>query len=171
MENFDLQAYINHHIFDSHYLEIPFLSPFYLGPYLSVHGLTVICWSTILIWIFCVLYKKNDPVPRGFTNFLEVLVVFIRDDISIAMLGEKDGLKFTPLFCTFFFFILGLNLIGLIPHISTATANINVTGALAFITLLFMIFGSIFKLGPVGFIKAFIPSGIPWPIAFLLFPI
>ena len=31
----------------------------------------------------------------------------------------------TPLFCTFFFFILGLNLMGMVPIFATATANIK----------------------------------------------
>jgi len=110
-------------------------------------------------------------VPHGLTNLLEVFVLFIRDQISIACLGEKDGRKMAPLFCGFFFFILGLNLMGLIPIFRAATGNVNVTAALALITLTFMIGGSIYKNGVVGFIKVFIPHGVPWPILFLLTPI
>ena len=77
----------------------------------------------------------------------------------------------TPLFCTFFFFILGMNLMGMIPLFATATANVNVTFGLAFVTLCFMVFGAIYKNGFVGFLKAFIPSGVPAPILILLFPI
>ena len=121
--------------------------------------------------MFGVLYRKNDLVPHGLTNLLEVFVVFVRDQISIAGLGEKDGRKMAPLFCSFFFFILGLNLMGLVPIFRTATGNVNVTAALALITLTFMIFGSIYKNGFMGFVKAFIPHGVPWPLLFLLTPI
>ena len=104
-------------------------------------------------------------------NLLEVLVLFVRDNIAIANLGEKDGRKMAPLLCTFFFFILTLNLMGLIPLFATATANINVTAALATTTLAVMIGGAIYKNGPVGFLHAFIPHGVPWPVLILLTPI
>jgi len=45
--------------------------------------------------------------------------------------GDEDGRRFTPLFCSFFFFILTMNLVGLIPGFSSATSNLAVTGALA----------------------------------------
>ena len=77
----------------------------------------------------------------------------------------------TPLFCTFFFFILGLNLMGIIPVFTAATSNISVTGALALITLCFMIFGPIYKNGVMGFFKALMPSDVPAPIMVVLFPI
>ena len=131
----------------------------------------IILWAVLLIILFCFLYKKNDRVPRGITNALEMFVVFIRDEIAISSLGEEDGRKMTPLFCTFFFFILGLNLIGLIPLFSAATANINVTGALAVITLCIMVFGAIYRHGFFGFVKSFVPSGVPLPILVILIPI
>jgi F-type H+-transporting ATPase subunit a len=77
----------------------------------------------------------------------------------------------TPLFCNFFFFILFLNLMGLVPLFATATSNINVTGALALVTFTFMVFGAIYKNGLMGFFKALVPSGVPAPILILLFPI
>ncbi len=43
--------------------------------------------------LFLVFYRKNERVPTGLTNCLEALVVFIRDDIAIPNLGEKDGLS------------------------------------------------------------------------------
>jgi F-type H+-transporting ATPase subunit a len=83
----------------------------------------------------------------------------------------RDTRKMTPLFCTFFFFILTLNLMGIIPIFATATANVNVTAALAMITFCFMFFGAIYRNGFKGFIKSFMPSGIPWPILILLTPL
>jgi F-type H+-transporting ATPase subunit a len=77
----------------------------------------------------------------------------------------------TPLFCTFFFFILGMNLIGLVPLFAAATANINVTGALAAITLAIMIIGAIYRNGFFGFLRSFIPHGVPVPVLILLVPI
>jgi F-type H+-transporting ATPase subunit a len=168
---FDLSSYTIHHIANTTEWHLPFLPAIPLPQWLGVHGLMLLIGAGILITLFCVVYRKNDPVPTGWTNALEAFVVFVRDDIAIANLGEEDGRKFTPLFCGYFSFILILNLMGLIPVFSTATANINVTAALALITFSFMTVGAIKKNGIGGFVKAFIPSGVPWPILLLLVPL
>jgi len=121
--------------------------------------------------VFGVLYRKKDPVPSGLTNFFEILILFVRDQIAIANLGEKDGRKMAPLLLSLFFFILFLNLMGLIPIFTGATANVNVTAGLALVTLTVMIGGAIAKNGLVGFVHAFIPHGVPWPVMILLVPI
>lgn len=168
---FKLEDYIMEHMMDSGEWHLPFLPPIHLPGFLSLHGLMVILCAVFLIWIFCFVYNKKERVPTGFTNLLEVFVVFIRDQIAIKSLGEEDGRRMTPLFCTFFFFILGLNLMGLVPVFATATANPNITGALAVITLVFMIFGAMHKNGWKGFWKALTPSGVPAVILVFLVPI
>jgi len=170
-ESFNLEQYIMHHVLNADQWHLPFLRPIHLPEFLSLHGVMLIICAAFLCLLFCVLYDKKKRVPTGLTNCLEILVIFIRDEIAIANLGKADGRKLTPLFCTFFFFILGLNLMGLIPLFSTATANVNVTGGLALITLGVMIFGSILKNGLGGFVKAFIPSGVPVPVLIILVPI
>jgi len=170
-QSFDLNSYINHHIMDSHEWRLPFIDPIQLPAFLSLHGVMVIIASLIVFLLFGVLYNKKQRIPTGITNLLEVFVIFIRDEIAVNALGKEDGRKMTPLFCTFFFFILILNLMGLIPIFVTATANVNVTAGLALITLSFMIFGAIYKNGIIGFFKALTPSGVPIPVLFLLMPI
>ena len=168
---FSLEEYIMHHVMDGKEWHLPFLPPIHLPGVLTVHSLMLILCSAFLIFLFCVVYNKKARVPSGVTNLLEIFVLFIRDQVAVACLGEEDGKKMTPLFCTFFFFILFLNLMGLIPLFSTATANINVTAALALITFCFMILGAIWKNGFFGFVKALIPSGIPAPVLVILVPI
>ncbi len=168
---FDLGEYILHHMQDSHQWRLPFLPPLQLPSLLSLHGLMVVLAAAILVAVFCFLYDKKARVPRRFTNLLELLVIFIRDDIAKKNLGEDDGRRMTPFLCTLFFFILTLNLMGLIPVFSTATANPNVTGALAFFTLCFMIFGTLYKGGVKGFKNALVPAGVPKGILIILVPI
>jgi F-type H+-transporting ATPase subunit a len=169
---FKIDEYIMHHVLNSNEWHIPGLPTIHLpGPYFSLHAVMLVLVSLLLITLFCVLYRKNDRVPTGLTNALEAFVQFIRDDIAIAAMGKEDGLKLTPLLCTFFFFILGLNLMGMVPFLSTATANINVTAALALITLGFITFGTMLKNGVGGFFKALIPSGVPIPILLIVFPL
>ena len=169
---FVLEDYAMHHVLNGREWHLPFLPPIHLPPFLSLHGLMVLLCAAFLIIIFCISYNKKARVPHGLTNFLEMVVVFIRDEIAVAMLGPEEGIRMTPLFCTFFFFILGMNLTGLIlPIFSTATANVNVTGALACVTLGFMVFGTIYKNGWNGFVHALVPQGVPWPLLLLLVPL
>ena len=191
----DLQTFIQHHVTDSkewhlfpfkwghfHFPEfrntyiLPEWMPgfikkeFSLSP--TLHLAMFFLASLIMIFLFIFAYHRQSKVaPKGVTNFLEMLVIFVRDEISKAYLGEKDGRRFAPVFLTFFFLILMLNYIGLIPGMSTATANIAVTAGLASITLLIMIFGGLVYHGPINFIKLFIPSGIPVFVIPIIFPI
>jgi F-type H+-transporting ATPase subunit a len=168
---FDLKDYIMHHVQNAPEWELPFFPAVKLPAFLTLHGLMLVLCAVFLIIIFCFLYRKNQRVPTGLTNVLEMMVVFIRDEIAIPSLGPEDGRRFTPLFCTFFFFILGLNLMGMIPVFSTATANVSVTGALAVITFCFMTIGAVLKNGPAGFFKGLMAPGAPGILQFLLVPL
>lgn len=167
-----INEYISHHVLmNNTEWHLPFLPPIHLPSWLPMHGLMVVLAAVILILAFLLGYKRNAPVQKGLGNVLELFVQFVRDNIAIPNMGEHDGRKMTPLFCSFFFFILTLNLLGQIPLFATATGNINVTLALASIVLGFMIVGTMVKNGPVGFVKCFIPHGVPWPVLILLIPI
>ncbi len=160
-QEFDFPTYLMHHVSNSQEWKLPFLPAIHLPEPLSLHGVMLFICCGILFLVFCVLYKKDDRVPSGLTNFLEMIVLFVRDNVAIPNLGKEDGLKFTPFLCTLFFFILTLNLMGLIPLFSTATSNFSVTAALALVTFSFMVFGAIKKNGLKGFCKGLAPSGVP----------
>jgi F-type H+-transporting ATPase subunit a len=141
--------------------------------------------------------KSGRQVPTGPMNALEAVVTYVRDEIVLPNVGKKWVNTWTPLILTFFIFILCANAIGLFPlfevvalldravlHTSsdsflgrvihggtTATANFNVTAALAAIT-----FGAIIVAGSKahGFVKHWmnlVPHGLAWPIYILLIPI
>ncbi|MBI3602754.1 MAG: F0F1 ATP synthase subunit A [Candidatus Omnitrophica bacterium] len=175
MENqthpFDLGQYILNHVLDSHEWHILFLPPIKLPHFLSLHALMMLLGSLFLLILFCAIYKKSDRVPTGVTNLLEAFVQFIRDDIAVPFLGQEEGMKLTPFLCVLFFFILGLNLLGQIPLFATATSNMNVTAPLALITFYLMTVATIQKNGIKGFFKAFVPSGVPWPVLILIVPL
>jgi F-type H+-transporting ATPase subunit a len=143
-------------------------------------------------------YLRQDRlVPSGFMNALEAVVEFVRDSIVLPNVGRKWVLTYTPLILTFFVFILSANVIGLIPvfevvglldrfvlhthHDSflnrmlhggtTATANFNVTAALATITFISIITAGSRAHGFVQHWKNLVPHGLAWPIYILLIPI
>ena len=166
-----VQDYVSHHTMSNpDAWHLPFLHVQLPAP-LSLHAVMLMVCGLFLILLFGVLYRKREGIPRGLTNCLEVLILFVRDQIAIPNMGDTDGRRFTPFLCSLFFFILGLNLMGLIPLFSTATANINVTAGLAAVTLVAMIGGGIARNGFFGFVRSLTPHGVPWPILLILFPI
>lgn len=166
-----VQAFIMHHAADSHEWTLLPSGWQHLPPYLSLHGIMVLLSATLLVAFLVIVCRKIPTAPTGAYNMVEAFVKFIRDEIAIPFLGEVDGRRMTPLFCSFFFFILTMNLVGLVPCFNAATSNINVTAALAVVTFLFMTVGAMFRHGVVGFFKGFVPPGIPWPILFILVPV
>jgi len=109
---------------------------------------------------------KGDAVTRFLTGFC----MWIRDEVVRPVMGEKDGDRFLPLFLAIFFFILFMNVMGLVPGSVTATANIYVTAALAIITLLTMIGCGMAAQGPIAFWKNLVPH-VPlamWPLMFII---
>jgi F-type H+-transporting ATPase subunit a len=140
---------------------------------------------------------QERRIPAGLMNALEALVEFIRDSIALPNVGKKWVNAYTPLLLTFFVFILCANAIGLIPvfevlglidHFvlhtadtsfvkqllhggTTATANFNVTAALAVITFAVIIIAGSRAHGFVQHWINMVPHGLAWPLYFLLIPI
>lgn len=100
--------------------------------------------------------RAGERAPRGFANAMEALVLFVRNDMAIANIGH-DGAKFAPFIMALFFFILYSNLLGLLPHGSTPTGNLAVTGALAIIAFLTIEISGFLKLGPKGYLRTIFP--------------
>lgn len=115
-------------------------------------------------------YKKSeDNVPTGIAGFLEPLVVFVRDEIGIPMIGEKKYKRFMPYLLTVFFFIWINNIFGLIPIFNGA----NLSGNIAF-TMVLAIFTFIITTlsGNANYWKhIFWMPGVPVPMKIFLMPI
>ena len=89
--------------------------------------------------------RKGMRAPRKGMGFFEMLVGFIYNDTIKATLGDKTK-KFAPYLLTVFFFILVMNIVGLIvifPGGANLTGNIAVTLVLALCTFIITnIFGT-----------------------------
>jgi len=99
----------------------------------------------------------GEKAPKGFANAIEALVLFVRNDMAIANIGQEDGPRFAPLIMALFFFILYANLLGLLPWGSSATGNLAVTAALAILVFLVIEIAGFFKLGPKGYLHTIFP--------------
>lgn len=100
--------------------------------------------------------RAGEQAPTGFAAAIEGLVLWVRNDICIANIGPT-GPKFVPLILTLFFFILYMNLLGLLPWGSTATGNLAVTAALAILVFLTIEIAGFLKLGPKGYLATIFP--------------
>jgi F-type H+-transporting ATPase subunit a len=108
-------------------------------------------------------------VPSGFGNLVETVVVFIRDEIAVPNMGQ-DGVRYLPYLLTTFFFILIMNLLGLIPYGSTSTGNVNVTAGLACIAFI-MIQASAIRAHGVKQYFAHLTGGVHWALWPIMIPI
>ena len=96
---------------------------------------------SLLLFIFLSVakaYKKTvGKAPKGFQSMIEPIILFVRDDVAKANIGEHKYKKYVPYLLTIFFFIWISNLTGLIPLLgSNLTGNISVTLFLAVCTLI-----------------------------------
>lgn len=120
-------------------------------------------------------------VPRGGQNLLETICVFLRENVARPAMGDQTD-RFLPYVWTVFFFILTVNLLGLLPlepltapvarriglhHgiYGTATGNIWTTATLALCTLAMIVVNGL-RLRGMGYVKHFFMG--PFPISVLI---
>jgi F-type H+-transporting ATPase subunit a len=166
-----VQAYMMHHMMDSRsWTVLPHLHqelPFHL----TVNGVMVLLTVLVLIVTLTLTCRRMPAVPSGFLNAVEFFVQYIRDEIVVPFHGHEDGPRMTPVFCSFFFFVVTMNLLSLIPCFYTPTANLGVTGAVALVTFVFMTVGAIHKNGIKAFMKGFATPGLPFALQFVIVPL
>lgn len=102
---------------------------------------------------------------------IEATVLFVRDEMVIPFVGEKHAKAWLPFALTLFFFILSMNLVGLIPYLHSATGNISVTAALALVVFLLINVSGMWHNGVMHYLKGLAPSGLPAPMLLFIYPI
>jgi F-type H+-transporting ATPase subunit a len=108
----------------------------------------------------------GDWISRRMAGF----AMWVRDEMVYPSMGSELGRKFLPWFLTVFFFVLFMNLLGLLPGGATATASIFVTAALALVTLASMLVCGMVAQGPIAYWKNLVPH-VPlvlWPLMFVV---
>jgi F-type H+-transporting ATPase subunit a len=122
----------------------------------------------VLLFVFVRPPKKTGSlVPRGLYNLIEMLVLFVRDEIARKNIADpKEADRYTPYLLTAFFFILVMNFLGLMPYGASATSNVSVTLGLALLTFILTQIATIRSTGFVGYFKH-LTGGVHW----LLWPI
>src|ERR1700674_600774 len=110
--------WIMHHVSDHTVISIP---PVTIGGFTidlsityKVLMLMIAAFLLIVVLSYAALSNKKRRSPKGFGNFIEMLMLFVKDDIIEPTMGH-NSLPYLPFFFTMFFFILTVNFLGLIP--------------------------------------------------------
>jgi F-type H+-transporting ATPase subunit a len=163
----ELKTILEHHVVDHIW------TFFNLGPLalpFSKHLLMMTIAAFILVAVLPALVASKRPALAPFRALVEIVVLFLRDEVVGPNLGHKTA-AYLPYFATLFFFILAMNLLGLVPYGATATGNLAVTGGLALTTFALINFAGIREQGLAGYLGHIVPKGVPLWLYPLLFPI
>ena len=144
---------------------------------LSDQIVMLVVGTLLLIFVFPALARKTRGssglsalVPKGFGSFVEMVCEYWRKDVAEVHLGEHAD-RFIHYIWSAFFFVLTMNLLGLIPfgtvtppllgiHIGgTPTGNIFLTATLSVITLILMVWNGL-RFGGKHYLAHFVPG--PW---------
>ena len=100
--------------------------------------------------------------PKGFPGAMEAMALWVRQEVVLPNVGHH-GEGYAPFLLTVFFFILAMNLLGLLPWGATATSYIAVTAALALMAFVVIEVTGMRTLGFKGYMKTifYLPPGLP----------
>ena len=173
---FDIAEMVFHHTGDAHELDFAPFGSIHLPIWEPIHiGSLAIDVSPTKHVVFLVLAavlsftllkiaangiakaRAEGRAPRGYAGMMEAFVVFVRNDIAIANIGKEMGPRYAPLIMAFFFFILMMNLLGLLPWGASPTGNLAVTAALAVMSFFVIEIGGMVKLGFKGYLGTIFP--------------
>jgi F-type H+-transporting ATPase subunit a len=167
---------------------------FWIGPVpFTMHTVTLIAVTAVFIVVMMYVARAIATGPESQGNeryitkgripqMIEAMVVFLRDEMLAPVLGPETTRKYLPWLLTVFFFILFQNLFGMIPVTSvlelfgihetwiggTATANLMVTGALAFLSFLLIELHGFKELGVKGWLIHNCGGLVPGPKSLML---
>jgi F-type H+-transporting ATPase subunit a len=163
-----------------------FLSRSFLG-WLTNSILVTAIVLGVIVWIVRSCTRRIEVIPGTGQNFLEAIVEGFYSAVD-GLLGHKLAHKAFPLLGTLFIFILISNWFGLLPGVGSigwhegekfvpllrpGTADMNMTIAMAVVSMVLWFFWTMQVTGPVAFIKELfgVKGGMTGPILFLLVPL
>jgi F-type H+-transporting ATPase subunit a len=172
---------ILHHIGNSDEIELPFglvvhlphWQPVQIGKYaidlsLTKHAVFMMLAALIVGLTFVLSGRsvqraqRSGKPPKGFASAMEATALWVRQDVILPNAGPHAA-RFAPYILTLFFFILVMNLLGILPWGATPTGNISVTAALALVAFLVIEIAGMKALGVKGYLGTifFLPHGLP----------
>ena len=131
-------------------------------------SLFMVIVSVLITMLLTLPMRRGALVPGRWQSVGEMLYEFVASMLSDN--AGKGSAQYFPFVFTLFMFILGCNLMGLVPFTYTVTSQIIVTFAFALAINLGVTVVGLVKHGP-GWLKLFVPSGVPAALLVILVPI
>jgi F-type H+-transporting ATPase subunit a len=144
----------------------------------------ILCSVVLLIWLLIARTKIRLKTASGTSQFIEMATEFITDLVEGPIGSRKKAVKYAPVFCTFFIFIIFSNLMELMPFVGPGvfartaegnvpllrpfTADLNGTLALAIIAIIIVQYISIKETGFKGHLKHYFSDKPFNPINFFV---
>ncbi|MBQ8870967.1 MAG: F0F1 ATP synthase subunit A [Alphaproteobacteria bacterium] len=122
--------------------------------------------SIVCLFAFCL--QKRTVIPSIRQSIAESTYDFIHNLLYNS--AGKDGLKYFSFIFSIFLFIAFGNFLGLFPYSFTFTSHLAAVGCLSLLALCFNIAVGI-KVKKWGYLRTFLPKGIPFALAPLVVPI
>ncbi|PQO42934.1 F0F1 ATP synthase subunit A [Blastopirellula marina] len=123
-------------------------SGFCISRFMVLEMLVAVVMFLVFTWYATRL--KRSVVPKGrLIHMLDAIVCYLRETVIRPGIGHGAD-KFVPVLLTMFFFVLGCNLLGMVPWLGAPTASFSVTLSLAVTTLLIGMGAGALKFGPIG---------------------
>jgi F-type H+-transporting ATPase subunit a len=137
---------------------------------LTNYSFFLIVAIVLTAFFFLLVARKMSLVPKGIGNLGEMGVEFVRNNIVVDVMGQ-EGLKYLPFIVTVFFAVLFNNFLGLIPGLKPGTGTLGTTFAWGILVFIVYNWIGFKKNGFVGYLKSFLPSGTPWWLVWLIYPL
>lgn len=145
-------------------------SGFAISKFMIIEVIVAILLFIAFTWLAGKVSGGSAPKGKSW-NLLESFLTFIRNDVVLPGMGEHDTDRFMPFFWTVFMFILGCNLMGMLPWVGAPSASLGMTAALAIIVFVLGLFLGIKQFGVLGYLKNLMPSlGLPMYLAVIIVP-
>ncbi len=140
------------------------------GQQISITNSTVYMVVTVGVIILFMLLsvRRSALVPGRWQAASELLFELVAK--TVRENAGEEGMRFFPLVFSLFTFILVANLLGMLPYAFTVTSHLAVTFAMAMMVFLTVTIYGVMRNGS-GFLRLFLPSGIPPYIAVFIVPI
>lgn len=147
---------------------------FFDGTVFEINRLMLIRFLVVavLLILFVLGTRRLRVIPTRGQSIMELAIGFVQTNIVEQNLGVKDGKRFGPLLVAMFFFIVFMNITGIIPGLNLAgTSVFGMPIVLALVAYVVFIYAGL-KKHPGTFLKSSLfPPNVPWYLYFLVTPI
>lgn len=119
--------------------------------------------AVVLVGIMMFVARRATVVPTRGQSVVEIIIDYIRQNVIVGVLGEKEGKKYEKMLLTMFFGIFAFNITGIIPGLNIAsTGLIGISLVLAATTWIVYVTNGVKRHGAAGYVKhSLFPPGVP----------